>query len=107
MTQQVIPLMGTFGRVLSGDSSFLLDMGAAGGMNFWGVFFFFLASPLSIPAALVPLEYLPFAMNILLLLKMMLCALTAALFFPQIFSGKKHLGHQFAGGHVCFFRFLR
>lgn len=85
MTQQVIPLMGTFGRVLTGDNSAFLDMGAAGGMNFWGVFFFFLASPLSIPAALVPLEHLPFAMNILLLLKMMLCAFTASLFFRRFF----------------------
>lgn len=102
MTQQVIPLMGTFGRVLSGDSSFLLDMGAAGGMNFWGVFFFFLASPLSIPAALVPLEYLPFAMNILLLLKMMLCALTAALFFRRFFPEKSTLAISLLGVMYAF-----
>lgn len=91
MTQQVIPLMGTFGRVLTGENSAFLDMGAAGGMNFWGVFFFFLASPLSIPAALVPLEHLPFAMNVLLLLKMMHCAFTAALFFRRFFPEMRTL----------------
>lgn len=85
MTQQVIPLTGTFGRVLTGDSSPFLDLGAAGGMNFWGVFFFFLASPLSIPAALTPLPYLPLVMNLVLLLKVMACAFTAALFFRRFF----------------------
>ncbi len=78
-------------------SSAFFDIGAAGGMNFWGVFFFFLASPLSIPAALTPLEYLPFAMNILLLLKMSLCALTAAIFFRRFFPEMRSVSITFFG----------
>lgn len=85
MTQQVMPLTGTFGRILRGEGSLLFDSAAAGGMNFWGVFFFFLASPLNLPAALAPLEWLPYVMNLLLLVKMMLCAFTAALFFRRFF----------------------
>ena len=46
MTQQVIPLMGTFGRVLSGDSSFLLDMGGCRRHEFLGRIFLFPGKPL-------------------------------------------------------------
>ena len=45
MNQQTIPLMIDFKDILDGKSSMFLNFENAGGMNFWGVFFFFLSSP--------------------------------------------------------------
>ena len=44
MDQQVIPLLMDFKDILEGKSSFFLNLQNAGGMNFWGVFLFFLQS---------------------------------------------------------------
>ena len=45
MSQQVIPLLMELKDVLSGHSGWFLNLQNAGGMSFWGVFFFFLSSP--------------------------------------------------------------
>ena len=47
MNQQVVPLLMDLKDVLDGKSSLFLNLNNAGGMNFYGVFFFFLASPFS------------------------------------------------------------
>lgn len=47
MDQQVIPFMAQLKDILNGQGSLFLSMENAGGMNFWGVFLFFLASPFS------------------------------------------------------------
>ena len=46
MNQQTIPLLMDFKDILDGKSGIFYSTANAGGMNFWGVFLFFLASPL-------------------------------------------------------------
>lgn len=83
MNQQVVPLMAEFRRVLLGEGSFLRSPGA-GGINFWGIFFFFLSSPFSLLSVLVKPEQLPWFMNWMLLGKMMVCAFTGAMLFRRL-----------------------
>ena len=72
MNQQVIPLLMDFKDILAGKSSLLLNMQNAGGMNFWGVFLFFISSPFSFLVAFIEKADIYYAVNILLLLRMML-----------------------------------
>lgn len=86
MNQQVIPLLLDFKDILSGKSGFFLSLQNAGGMNFFGVFLFFISSPFSFLAALVDKSDMWVFMNVLVALKMMVCAFTAQLFFTKKFK---------------------
>ena len=72
-------------NILSGSDSMFLNMGNAGGMSFWGVFFFFLSSPFSFLVAFVDADDIFYFANLLVLLKMAACALTASIFFRRKF----------------------
>lgn len=86
MNQQVLPILLDFKNILSGQSDLFLNMSNAGGMNFWGVFLFFISSPFSFLIIFIdPLDIYLFA-NILVMLKMATCAFTASLFFRIKFS---------------------
>ena len=85
MKQQVIPFLLDFKNIISGNSDMLLNLQNAGGMSFWGVFFFFIASPFTFLVLLVPAAQMYLFANILVLLKMCACSLTAALFFQRRF----------------------
>lgn len=81
MNQQGIPLLMDFKDILSGKDGIFLNMNNAGGMNFWGVFCFFLSNPFSFLVAFVPKEAIIYFVNILVILKLVLCAFTSALYF--------------------------
>jgi len=83
MKQQVIPLMLEFKDILAGKSGFLLNFQNAGGMSFWGVFFFFLSSPFSFLVAFIEKESIYFLVNVLVLIKLALSAAAAAFFFRE------------------------
>ncbi len=85
MNQQVIPLLMDLKDILAGEGNLLLHMGNAGGMNFWGVFLFFLASPFSLLVAFVDKADMTAFMDVLVLLKMMTAAVTASVFFRKKF----------------------
>ncbi len=85
MDQQVVPLLCDFKDILLGKRGFFLSMSNAGGMNFIGVFFFFLASPFSFLTVFVDKADMLLFMNILALLKLSLAGATAALFFRRVF----------------------
>lgn len=85
MEQQVVPLLCNFKDILSGDSGFFLSMANAGGMGFWGVFFFFLASPFSFLVVFVDKADMLLFVNLLVLMKMALSGATAALFLRRTF----------------------
>ena len=53
MNQQVVPLLCEFKDILEGKESLFLNLQNAGGMNFWGVFLFFLSSPFTFLFAFV------------------------------------------------------
>lgn len=81
MDQQVLPFLADLKNILSGDANIFLNMQNGGGMNFWGVFLFFLSSPFSFLVAFVDKMDLNLFMNVLVALKMAVCALTASVFF--------------------------
>ncbi len=81
MNQQVIPLLMSFQEIAKGNASMFLNLQNAGGMDFWGVFFFFLASPFTSLTLLVPKGDLYQFMNVLVVLKMAMAAFTASAFF--------------------------
>lgn len=87
MTQQVVPILLEFKDILAGKQDFFLNMNSAGGMNFWGVFLFFISSPFSFLTAFVSKADMSLFMNVLVALKMMTCAFTAAVFFRRQFKG--------------------
>ncbi len=80
MNQQVVPLLLQMKDILSEGDSFFYSLKNAGGMNFWGVFLFFLSSPFSFFVVFVPKTMMWSFANLLVVLKLMTCALTAALF---------------------------
>ncbi len=88
MDQQVVPLLVDFKDILCGKDGFFLNMKNAAGMNFFGVFFFFLSSPFSLLVVFVEKsDMLAFA-NILIVLKMCTISCTASIYFK-----KKHPNH--------------
>lgn len=85
MNQQVIPLLMDFQEIVKGNASMFLNLQNAGGMDFWGVFFFFLASPFTSLTLLVPKADLYQFMNVLVLLKIAAAAFTASALFQYLF----------------------
>lgn len=81
MSQQSVPLFADLKDVLDGKESLFLNMKNAGGMNFWGVFGFFLSSPLNLFVKFVDKSRIPQFMNILVTTKLSLCSLTACIYF--------------------------
>ncbi len=81
MHQQVVPLLLNFKDILKGEGNFFLNMQNASGMNFYGVFLFFISSPFSFLVAFVEKADIMNFMNILTMLKMMTCAVTANIYF--------------------------
>ncbi len=81
MNQQVIPLLIDFKDVLDGKTSLFFNLNNAGGMNLYGVFFFFLASPFSFLVKFVDKGDMITFVNVLLVLKMMMAALTSVIYF--------------------------
>ncbi len=86
MKQQVIPILLDFKNILSGQSNMFLNLANAGGMSFWGVFLFFISSPFSFLVAFINSNDIYLFVNILVLLKMSLCAYTASVFFGRQFK---------------------
>lgn len=85
MNHQTVPLLMDFKDILSGKTSMLLNLQNAGGMSFWGVFFFFLSSPFTFLVIFVPKAEMYLFMNVLVLLKIPLCSVTAAILFRRVF----------------------
>lgn len=83
MKQQVIPLMLEFKDILSGKSGFMFNLQNAGGMSFWGVFFFFLSSPFTFLIAFVEKSDVYHLVNVLVMAKISLSAFTSSLFFKE------------------------
>lgn len=83
MSQQYVPLLADFKKMLEGEDGFFFSFSNAGGMNFYAVFFFFLSSPFSFLALFVDAgEMMRFA-NIITMLKMATIALTAEIYFTR------------------------
>lgn len=83
LSQQVIPLLMEWKDILAGKSDIFLNLQNAGGMSFWGVFFFFLSSPFSFLVIFVEKAQIYLLVNGLVLLKLSLAAASGACFFQR------------------------
>lgn len=81
MSQQVVPLLVDFKNILLGKDGFFFSFKNAGGMNFYGVFFFYLASPFTFLTIFVKAADMFAFTNILVMLKMCAIAATASVYF--------------------------
>lgn len=82
MDQQYVPLLMELKTVFSDGSLFL---GRGGGlMNFYGVFLFFISSPLSLLSLLADNSRMIWFVNILLLVKISLGAVSAEIYFRRV-----------------------
>ena len=86
MNQQTLPLLMDFKDILSGSASLFLNQQNAGGMNFWGVFLYYLSSPFSFLVLIVEKADFFRLANVLVALKMAACSVTAFAFFRRRFS---------------------
>ena len=84
MNQQTVPLLMNLKDILDGKSGLFYSTGNAGGMNFWGVFLFFLSSPLYLTVKFVEKSHIIYLVNILLAVKLALASLTASVYFNKI-----------------------
>ena len=81
--QQVIPLMNDFKDIIDGKQSITYNFANAGGMSFFGVFFFFLSSPFSILIAFIDKSQMMNFINILVMFKMAMIGLTSSWYFKK------------------------
>lgn len=81
--QQFIPLLCDFKDVLSGKEGFFYNFQNAGGMNFFGVFFFNLSSPFSFLVVFFQKSEMSDCFNIMTILKISCAALTFAIFLKD------------------------
>ncbi len=83
MEQQTVPLLMQFKDVLAGKENFFFSLKNAGGMNFYGVFFFFLSSPFTFLVIFIDKGDILAFCNVLVMLKMCVCALTASVYLSK------------------------
>ena len=91
MNQQVIPILCNLKDVFDGKSSFFISYENAGGMNFYGVYMFYVSSPLDILVAFVEKENMSLFVNVLVMLKMILAGGFSFVFFEHKFGEKNFL----------------
>ena len=81
--QQFIPLLCGFKDVLDGKSGFFFSNGNAGGMNFYGVYFFNLSSPFTYLIAFYQKNQMAQAFNVIVMLKLITSAVTMSLLLKR------------------------
>lgn len=89
MSQQNLPVLAQFKDILEGKQPLLFSMVNAGGMDFLGMFLFLASSPFSLLALFINKIDLVLFINIMILMKLMTCSITAIVFFKSFF---KNLG---------------
>jgi len=92
MHQINAPLFYYFYDLFKNQESIFYNFKSGLGMNFYGVFFFFLSSPVNFILLFFQRNDILYALSIILLIKMMLIAFTSFLFFNKYF--KAHLFYK-------------
>ncbi len=82
LNQQGIPLLNQFKDILEGKQSLFGNL-SAGGMSYFGVFFFYIASPFSFLVISVDKAYMQSFVNIIIMLKMATAAFTFSLYLKK------------------------
>lgn len=83
MNQQIIPLMADFKDILERKQSFSINLANAGGMDFFGIFFFYMSNPFTFLIAFVSKSDLALFMNVLVMFKVMAIAGSAAFYLKR------------------------
>lgn len=83
--QQYIPLLLELKNIIEKGGSFFLGKGG-GGMNIYGVFLFFVSSPLSLLSLIPDKTNIIYFVNILTVIKLSLSGFTASFFLSKMFS---------------------
>lgn len=111
MHQQVLPLLLDFKDILEGKGNFLFNWQNAAGMNFPGVFLFFISSPFSFLVVFVDKADMMNFMNIITLVKMAVCAVTANAYFRTchkkldvVYSALFSVMYSFSGYVMLFYQ---
>ena len=86
MAQQNFPVMIQLRDIMRGEQGPLFSMVNAGGMDFSGIFLFLASSPFSLLSVFFSKHQLVFFINIMILLKLMTCSVTASFFFHRYFK---------------------
>ena len=113
MDQQTIPLLCDLKDVLSGNESLFLSLQNAGGMNFYGVYFFNLSSPFTYLILFFDKSQIPQAVNLMVILKFTLASLTFALWLKYTVKGCSpfviipiSLTYAFSGYSMMYYQIL-
>ncbi len=93
LNQQGIPLLMNLKDILNGEGSIMYSFRNASGMNFWGVFLFFLSNPFSLICVFFEKVDFYKLVNVLVILKLCLSAFTASFFFRKC---NKNLSRYFS-----------
>ena len=86
MAQQNFPILIQFHDILRGNQGPFYSMVNAGGMDYSGIFLFLASSPFSLLAGFISKANLIFYLNIMILMKLMTCSITASIFFSRFFK---------------------
>lgn len=84
LKQQGIPLLMNLKDALSGNGSILYSFNNASGMNFWGVFLFFLSNPFSFLCIFFEKTELYKLVNAFVIIKLCIASFTSTLFFVKV-----------------------
>ncbi len=88
MYDQITAFYYHFYDIFYGNASFLVDFTTSGGVNFWGIFSYYIASPFTFLLLLFKRENLYLAVSIIVALKAILASLTC-LYSVEHLSNKK------------------
>lgn len=83
MVQQYIPLLASFKDIMAGKDGFFFNVSNGAGMNFYGVFFYYLASPFTFLVTFVDKTDIWGFVNIIILLKMCVMSGTASFYLSR------------------------
>ncbi len=91
MNQQTIPMINTYKDIFENGYGLFQNFNHAAGMNLYGVFFFFCASPFNILTLFVDKADIPQFMNILVIIKLSTAGAAASYFFSKRYSASSTL----------------
>ena len=80
MRDQYVEFYASLRQIIKGESSIFFSWSRSMGGNYFGLFAYYIANPLSWLTVFFPIRKLPLAMDVLLVLKIGLCGLTFTLF---------------------------
>ena len=86
MYEQQRPLFYKLSDILRTDNSIFYDFSSGMGQNFLGISAYYLISPFSLLTVLIPRNFIPNFMNILLVLKVCLITVSSMFFFQRTFK---------------------